>query len=55
MSTRSGADNRQRRWAKRAERRRDHVDKYTKPAERELAEKLAALVAKFNEDDDDNE
>lgn len=49
MSTRSAADNRQVRWAKRAERRRDHVDKYTKPADLVLAEKLAALVAKFED------
>ncbi len=38
MSTRSAADNRQRRWAKKAERRADHVDKYTKPADPVLAE-----------------
>lgn len=49
MSTRSAADNRQRRWAKRAERRREHTDKYDQPVDRELAEKLAALVAKFND------
>lgn len=55
MSTRSAADNRQRRWAKQAERRREHTDKYQHPADRELAEKLAALVAKFNGEEADNE
>lgn len=51
MSTRSAADERQRRLAKQSERRRKHVDKYQHP-DRELAEKLAALVTRFNEDAD---
>lgn len=55
MSTRSADVHRQKRWAKRAERRRDHVDKYKHPDDHAMDDKLAALVAKFNDEDADNE
>lgn len=51
MSTRSADVHRQKRWAKRAERRRDHVDKYKHP-DRELTEKRPEHV---NGEDADSE